>query len=636
MYPNQSCRYSTNFRLARLIRCALFLLCLFGSLSHAAPAEIMHFDNHQCKVQLGQIRATRDAPDQTIRHWSQVSLPDNWEKRWKGYSGTVWYQINWTQHCDTTQSLPIALAIHSISMAGEVYLNEKQIWKDQSLVEPLSRSWNSPRYWVFPPESFKSGHNQIDIKVVGVATQTPGLGEVYLGQSEFVLDKHQHRVLFNRTLYFINLIASLTLGTITFVIWLLRSKESTFGWFALTSFLWSIFIGYTLSSSGYPFSTAILTAKFNMLLLMLYSLCFIIFSWRFANRKFKKTERVLWGIFITLTLLLYFLPDQRLQLILFINFLFTVALFLSNCIGFQWIAFKTKQPEVRFLALTFVIYIAICIHDVSRILLQDSSAIYLTPFSAPLMALAVSLILAWRIARNMNNIENFNQQLEQNIEQTKLELKQSLNNEHQLEIENIRLQERINLSHDLHDGLGGSLVRSMFLVDKAEDFDKQHFMSILKLLRNDLRQIIDSGSMIGIAIPESPVVWAAPLRRRFVEIFDEIDIESHWDLPQYWPIQPTALEFLTMARVTEETLTNVLKHSRAKFVKISLSHYHEHEMRLYIEDDGIGFDPSMVQTGLHVGLHSMQIRVQRIGGILNIRSRSGQTIIEVILCRAKP
>lgn len=37
-----------------------------------------------------------------------------------------------------------------------------------------------------------------------------------------------------------------------------------------------------------------------------------------------------------------------------------------------------------------------------------------------------------------------------------------------LELENVRLQERIHLSHDLYDGLGSSLVCSMIMVDQSE------------------------------------------------------------------------------------------------------------------------------------------------------------------------
>lgn len=636
MHPNQSCRYRTNFRFTRLSGFCFFLFALYSSASFAASTtEMLHLDEHECQLSIDHVRATQDPPQQQVRRWSKVSLPDQWEKRWPGYSGSVWYQINWTQRCDPVQTTPIALGIHGINMAGEVYLNQQLLWKDRSRVEPLSRSWNTPRYWILAPTSFHAGQNQLDIKVIGVATQAPGLGEVHLGQADAIISKHENYVFFHRTLFFVNLITSITLGLVALVIWLLRRKDSTFGWFALTSFTWALFLSNTLSLDTYPFSNTLQLAKFNSCLLMVYSLCLVTYSWRFAGKKFKKIESVLWGLALIFTALVYLTPNAHLQLYLFIAFIYAVLLFLGNCIGFQWIALQSKQPEVHFLALVFLLYIVICVHDVSRILQLDYNGTYLTPFSAPLMALAISLILAWRIARNINKIENFNEQLEHKIDQVKLELQQSLDNKYQLEIDNVRLQERINLSHELHDGLGGSLVRSMFLVDKAEEFDKQRFMSILKLLRNDLRQIIDSGSSIGVAVPESPVVWIAPLRRRFVEIFDEMDIESHWDIPEHWPVQPTALEYLTMARVTEETLTNVLKHSRAKQVTISLSSHHEHDMALRIEDDGIGFNLNEIETGLHVGLHSMQIRVQRIGGILNIQSQPGKTMIEVILCRHK-
>ncbi len=47
-------------------------------------------------------------------------------------------------------------------------------------------------------------------------------------------------------------------------------------------------------------------------------------------------------------------------------------------------------------------------------------------------------------------------------------IKRSMSEKHYLELENVRLQERIHLSHDLHDGLGASLVRSMIMVDQSE------------------------------------------------------------------------------------------------------------------------------------------------------------------------
>ena len=45
---------------------------------------------------------------------------------------------------------------------------------------------------------------------------------------------------------------------------------------------------------------------------------------------------------------------------------------------------------------------------------------------------------------------------------------------------------------------------------------------------------------------------------------------SVWDFAEIWHSQPSALECLTLLRITEEALTNVIKHSYAKKVIVRL------------------------------------------------------------------
>ena len=628
MYTNQSSRYSTLTRLTRLGGFALCLFSLFFAKAYALPNDFVQLDNQACDIQLKSIQATKDQSQLKKQNWVDVQLPDFWESRWKGYSGTVLYRIQWTQYCQQQKTL--ALSINSINMAGEVYLNGHLIWKDRALVEPLSRSWNIPRYWILPSTNFNQGENTLLVKVVGVASQSPGLGLVHLGSPNLIMQQHHQYRFQHHTLYFINLIMTMILGMFGFLIWVLRSKNSTFAWFTVASILWSLFISGILVTETPFFADSIQYAKFNMSLLLAYTLCFSIFTWRFAAKKYKKIEYALWAINLFMIPALIFSPLEKLQLLLFIIFLIAMGIFVVNCIYYQWIAFKSKQIDVRILALTMLGYIAIVCHDLFKLLTHDTEGFMGTPFGGVLMTLALALVLGWRIAQNISKIEAFNDQLEIKITQVKLELENSVDNKHQLEIENTRLQERLNLAHDLHDGLGGSLVRSMALVDRADNFDKQRFMSILKLLRNDLRQIIDSGSSIGAKVPETPIIWGAPLRHRYIQLFEEMEIESTWQFPAHWQSKPTALECLTLARVTEEALTNIVKHSHATVVEVSLCNI-DNMLILKIKDNGVGFDPSTVQAGLHVGLHSMQIRVNRIGGSIRIVSRPGDTQIKVII-----
>lgn len=83
----------------------------------------------------------------------------------------------------------------------------------------------------------------------------------------------------------------------------------------------------------------------------------------------------------------------------------------------------------------------------------------LSPYTSLASAFVVAFLLAIRLSENSKRIAQFNKTLGKSIIQAKYELSDSLNNQHQLEPENVKLQERINLSNDLHDGLGGSISR---------------------------------------------------------------------------------------------------------------------------------------------------------------------------------
>lgn len=90
------------------------------------------------------------------------------------------------------------------------------------------------------------------------------------------------------------------------------------------------------------------------------------------------------------------------------------------------------------------------------------------------------------------------------------------------------LQERLQLAQDLHDGLGGQIVRSIMRIEQnAEPPSKERYLSMLKLLRDDCARLHIDGS-IGASTPATPQEWLIPLRYRFVSLFDDLGIDSHW------------------------------------------------------------------------------------------------------------
>ena len=97
-------------------------------------------------------------------------------------------------------------------------------------------------------------------------------------------------------------------------------------------------------------------------------------------------------------------------------------------------------------------------------------------------------------------------------------------------------------------------------------------------------------------------------------------------VPGAWDGTPSALQCLALTRLIEEALTNVVKHSRARRVGVTLRQPAHGQLELEIEDDGVGFDVDAVRrANLSVGVRSMATRIARVGGALDIASAPGRT-----------
>jgi PAS domain S-box-containing protein len=113
---------------------------------------------------------------------------------------------------------------------------------------------------------------------------------------------------------------------------------------------------------------------------------------------------------------------------------------------------------------------------------------------------------------------------------------------------------------------------------------------------------------------------AAFMRREYIEIdFSKEDV-------------PAAIGNdigLCLYRVLQESLNNIMTHSRAKSCKIYLKGDKD-TICLTVTDDGVGFDPAEVRQKQGLGLSSMRERVQLVHGDLSIKSQTGKgTVINV-------
>ena len=85
---------------------------------------------------------------------------------------------------------------------------------------------------------------------------------------------------------------------------------------------------------------------------------------------------------------------------------------------------------------------------------------------------------------------------------------------------------------------------------------------------------------------------------------------------------------LGLFRIAQEALSNAIKHGKAKTISVRLAQYGD-QIRLDIQDNGLGFDPSNRSSGL--GLVSMRERVRLLNGAIFIESstKDGSTSVHV-------
>jgi PAS domain S-box-containing protein len=191
--------------------------------------------------------------------------------------------------------------------------------------------------------------------------------------------------------------------------------------------------------------------------------------------------------------------------------------------------------------------------------------------------------------------------------------------------------ERRKLARELHDGVGQSLtalsinlaiVRSQLPAESAQHIGSRIDDSI-HLVEETVERVRDVMADLfppvitdyGLA---AALRWYAEQFTRHTEIPVSVEMvgETETRLPSY-------LEAIFF-RITQEALTNVVHHAGAKHVLLQMETI-ENATRLTIEDDGCGFDPSVVHSDEKKGwgLWTMRERIKAAGGRLHLESTLG-------------
>jgi signal transduction histidine kinase len=192
-------------------------------------------------------------------------------------------------------------------------------------------------------------------------------------------------------------------------------------------------------------------------------------------------------------------------------------------------------------------------------------------------------------------------------------------------VNSILENERKRLAQDLHDEVGHDLVLikmylEMLVLEAKDCPDVQPRLTDAIDL---VSQVIDSVRRIGFEL--GPAIFDElaflPAVKSYIHNFSaRTKIPVFLNLghvPERIPMShQTALY-----RLMQGALSNVLQHSSAKSVTISLGSMKDTAINMAIDDDGVGFDAKMHHGPRSVGLTAMRDRVAALAGKIHIRSQ---------------
>ncbi|MBC8095784.1 MAG: hypothetical protein H7Y43_08225, partial [Akkermansiaceae bacterium] len=261
-----------------------------------------------------------------------------------------------------------------------------------------------------------------------------------------------------------------------------------------------------------------------------------------------------------------------------------------------------------------------------ELLLSDASAIKVLA-RPPWWTLERLLVTVGALALGLAVTVLWITQLHRKVEQRTAELSHQIQERQRVEHQREMEQERSRIAQDLHDELGSGITEIGMLAARAKSASaleerRSHYLEAMGGKARELVTALDE------------IVWAMNPRHdslgslvsyfslyadRFLSLANiPWRLEESSDSPDHIVSSRHRHQLFL---VFKEALTNIVRHSGATEVKVSIRHAHG-ELRLSLADNGRGL-PAGARTDAMDGVANMRERVERLAGRFEVVSGEG-------------
>jgi signal transduction histidine kinase len=191
-------------------------------------------------------------------------------------------------------------------------------------------------------------------------------------------------------------------------------------------------------------------------------------------------------------------------------------------------------------------------------------------------------------------------------------------------------QERHRIARELHDNLGQELALVEITLDRLIEKSDPSLKPDLTDLSGRVSAIAGTTREISHGLYPTTLEFLG-LKKAVKKLCDDLQRGKELSVDLTIGNLPDQLQpstSVSLYRVAQEALHNIITHSQARNVHVELTSKREGRILLRIIDDGVGFDVGREGPGL--GLVSMRERIRAIGGSIHISSsRKSGTLIQV-------
>ena len=181
-------------------------------------------------------------------------------------------------------------------------------------------------------------------------------------------------------------------------------------------------------------------------------------------------------------------------------------------------------------------------------------------------------------------------------------------------------QERGRLARDLHDGLGGLLSGTKLQLSNIKAHQDENTKEGIAQSIHQLDGAVDELRRVAHNLmPDLLLKYGLEAAvREFAKRMSHSSLDIHVAFISY-SRSLSAERQLLIYRIIQELINNVLKHADASEIIIQISE-DENSLHLTVEDNGQGFDSTLLHSKKTAGFHNIASRVQFLKGTMQISS----------------